>query len=62
MVAGNPPYIRIQAMREWASEQVEYYAKKYKAASKGNYDIYVVFVEKALSLLNAKGKLSIGKQ
>ncbi|MHB8777359.1 MAG: Eco57I restriction-modification methylase domain-containing protein, partial [Anaerolineales bacterium] len=56
-VVGNPPYIRIQAMREWASEQVEYYAKKYKAASKGNYDIYVVFVEKALSLLNAKGKL-----
>ena len=31
--------------------------EKYKAASKGNYDIYVVFVEKALSLLNAKGKL-----
>ncbi len=56
-VIGNPPYIRIQVMREWASEQVEYYAKKYKAASKGNYDIYVVFVEKALSLLNAKGKL-----
>ena len=56
-VVGNPPYIRIQAMREWASEQVEYYARKYKAASKGNYDIYVVFVEKALSLLNAKGKL-----
>ena len=56
VVVGNPPYIRIQAMREWASEQVEYYAKKYKAASKGNYDIYVVFVEKALSWLNAKGK------
>lgn len=56
-IFGNPPYIRIQVMREWASEQVEYYAKKYKAASKGNYDIYVVFVEKALSLLNAKGRL-----
>jgi type I restriction-modification system DNA methylase subunit len=57
VAVGNPPYIRIQVMREWASEQVEYYAKKYKAASKGNYDIYVVFVEKALSLLNSKGKL-----
>jgi len=56
-VIGNPPYIRIQAMQEWASEQVEFYKKKYKAASKGNYDIYVVFVEKALSLLNAKGRL-----
>ena len=26
-VVGNPPYIRIQAMREWASEQVEYYTE-----------------------------------
>ena len=30
LVVGNPPYIRIQAMQEWASEQVEYYKKKYK--------------------------------
>ena len=57
VVVGNPPYIRIQAMQEWASEQVEYFKRKYKAASKGNYDIYVVFIEKALSLLNKKGKL-----
>ena len=56
-VVGNPPYVRIQAMQEWASEQVEYFKQKYKAASKGNYDIYVVFIEKALGLLNTKGKL-----
>jgi len=56
-VIGNPPYIRIQAMKEWASEQVDFYKEKYLAAQKGNYDIYVVFVEKALSLLNAKGLL-----
>jgi hypothetical protein len=56
-VIGNPPYIRIQAMQEWASNQVEFFKKKYKAASKGNYDIYVVFIEKALSLLSEKGRL-----
>ncbi|MBI5932774.1 MAG: Eco57I restriction-modification methylase domain-containing protein [Chloroflexi bacterium] len=56
-VIGNPPYIRIQDMQEWASNQVEFFKQKYKAASKGNYDIYVVFIEKALSLLNEKGKL-----
>ncbi len=44
-------------MQEWASEQVEFYKKIYKAAGKGNYDIYVVFVEKGLSLLNSKGRL-----
>ena len=44
-------------MQEWASEQVAFYKKIYQAASKGNYDIYVVFIEKALSLLNKKGEL-----
>jgi hypothetical protein len=56
-VIGNPPYIRIQALQEWAPTEVEFYKKRYKAASKGNYDIYVVFVEKAMSLLNNKGRL-----
>ena len=56
-VIGNPPYIRIQAMQEYAPTEVEFYKKAYKAASKGNYDIYVVFVEKGLSLLSEKGRL-----
>lgn len=57
VVIGNPPYIRIQALKEWAPKEVEFYKKQYVAASKGNYDIYVVFVEKGLSLLNEKGVL-----
>ncbi|MDP3623581.1 MAG: Eco57I restriction-modification methylase domain-containing protein [Methanobacteriaceae archaeon] len=56
-VIGNPPYIRIQAMKAWAPVEVEQYKKKYVSASKGNYDIYVVFVEKGLELLNGDGVL-----
>lgn len=56
-VIGNPPYIRIQALKEWAPVEVEYYKKAYQSASKGNYDIYVVFVERGLSLLNNHGQL-----
>ncbi|MCA2001577.1 MAG: BREX-1 system adenine-specific DNA-methyltransferase PglX, partial [Chloroflexi bacterium] len=56
-VIGNPPYIRIQAMQEWAPNQVEFFKRKYAAASKGNYDIYVVFIEKALELLNPQGEM-----
>jgi len=55
-VIGNPPYIRIQGMKEWAPLEVEFYKKRYTAASKGNYDIYVVFVEKGLNLLNGRGR------
>jgi len=56
-VIGNPPYVRIQALKEWAPIEVEHYKKAYQSASKGNYDIYVVFVEKGLSLLNKTGRL-----
>ncbi len=56
-VIGNPPYIRIQTIREWAPLEVEDYKKKYVSARKGNYDIYVVFVEKGLSLMSEHGKL-----
>jgi hypothetical protein len=56
-VIGNPPYIRIQMMKEWAPLEVEIYKEQYAAAHSGNYDIYVVFVEKALSLLNERGQM-----
>jgi len=57
VVIGNPPYIRIQTMKEWAPSEVEIYKEHYTSASKGNYDIYVVFVERALSLLDKSGRL-----
>jgi len=56
-IIGNPPYIRIQMMKEWAPVEVELYKALYRSASAGNYDIYVVFVEKALGLLNKSGRL-----
>ncbi|MBI1811186.1 MAG: Eco57I restriction-modification methylase domain-containing protein [Nitrospirae bacterium] len=56
VIIGNPPYVRIQAMKEWAPDEVAHYKQHYVSASKGNYDIYVIFVEKGLSLLNPKGR------
>ena len=56
-VIGNPPYIRIQTMKEWAPLEVEFYKSLYQSAVSGNYDIYVVFAEKGLGLLNKNGIL-----
>ena len=56
-IVGNPPYIRIQTLRDTTPESVEYFSRHYAAASKGNYDIYVVFVERAMGLLSEQGKL-----
>ncbi|MBI5879854.1 MAG: Eco57I restriction-modification methylase domain-containing protein [Chloroflexi bacterium] len=57
VVIGNPPYVRIQTMTEYAPREVEAYKRLYRAAGSGNYDVYVVFVERALGLLNATGTL-----
>ena len=56
-VIGNPPYIRIQALKEWVPLEVEFYKQRYTTANKGNYDIYVVFVERGLNLLNDHGQM-----
>lgn len=58
-IIGNPPYIRVQELNKWAPEECEFYKWKYKSAEKGNYDIYVVFTEKALSLLASDGLLGL---
>ncbi len=56
-VIGNPPYIRIQTMKEWAPQEVNYYKDRYISAKKGNYDIYIIFVERGLLLINNNGFL-----
>jgi len=56
-IIGNPPYVRIQTMKEWAPREVEIYKRLYSASTTGNYDLYVVFVEKGLSLLKPNGRL-----
>ena len=57
VVIGNPPYIRIQTLQEWAPLEVDIYKKEYEVARSGNYDIYVVFVERALRLLKQGGRM-----
>lgn len=56
-IVGNPPYIRIQTLNETNPQAVAYFGRRYRSAAKGNYDIYVVFVERALQLLNPDGAL-----
>lgn len=53
IVIGNPPYVRVQNLDK-ASKKV--FAKNFKAATK-NYDIYVLFDEQGLNILNPLGSL-----
>lgn len=51
-VIGNPPYIRSQSL---GGEQREYYKSRYESATR-TYDIYVLFVERAISIMSGSGK------
>ncbi|MCK9425078.1 MAG: N-6 DNA methylase [Ignavibacteriaceae bacterium] len=58
IVIGNPPYIKIQNLVENQPKgMLNYFYEHYKSGQDGNYDIYVLFIEKGYSLLNEKGML-----
>jgi hypothetical protein len=56
IVIGNPPYVRIQTLTQSDPEQAAWFREHYASATKGNYDLYVVFVERALKLLSPGGQ------
>lgn len=58
LVLGNPPYIRIQTLKKTDPELADYFKKRFHSASKGNYDLYVCFVERGMELLHSRGQLA----
>lgn len=53
VVVGNPPYVRIQTLPR---DEAGYYRARYESAF-GSFDIYVLFLEKAIQLLKPGGRL-----
>jgi len=51
VIVGNPPYVRIQTLDK---TEVEFFNQNFESAT-GNYDIYVLFVERAMQLLKPGG-------
>ena len=58
IVIGNPPYINIKFLTKNDSGEKTYYQKKFTSAL-GNYDLYVLFIEKGISLLKGDGLISL---
>ena len=52
-IVGNPPYIQIQSL---GRATAEFCRERYRVAA-GAFDVYVVFVERALELLGPAGRL-----
>ncbi len=54
IVIGNPPYLRIQGIRDTDPEFADKLVKHYKSAT-GSFDLYAIFTEKALQITNDCG-------
>jgi len=65
-VIGNPPYVKLQHFRKVNPDQSDYYLNQkvgtqplYESAQTGNFDIYLLFIEKGLSLLARDGYMGL---
>ena len=54
VVMGNPPFLRIQGIRETNPVFADQLVKLFKSAT-GSFDLYVTFVEKGLDLIHNQG-------
>jgi hypothetical protein len=53
-VIGNPPYLDAETMTQFIPEWRDYCVNKYRAAA-GNWDVFCVFIERALDLCRPGG-------
>ena len=62
VIVGNPPYVRIQNMASYSSDEVAFYqhpASPYSTGHQDNFDKYALFLERALKLLRGSGRLGV---
>ena len=57
VVIGNPPYLRVQGLRENFEKESIFYEQHYSSATE-RFDFYVLFMERAFSLLNQNGLMT----
>lgn len=59
VVIGNPPYVNARTVFQEQGEEIKrYFLRRYQTARRG-YDLYVLFVEKALELLKEDGRCGL---
>jgi type I restriction-modification system DNA methylase subunit len=59
VIVGNPPYVRIQTLAEFDPLQVAYFQSPdapFQSARSFNFDKYLLFIERAVELLNPHGR------
>jgi len=56
-IIGGPPFIRLQDLHRIQPDRIEEYRRRFATAGGGSFDLYMLFIEKALCLLREGGRL-----
>jgi methylase of polypeptide subunit release factors len=62
VIVGNPPYQRIQTLSEYMPDQLAYFQdarSRFKSSLSHNFDVYLLFVERALELVRVDGRVGL---
>ena len=62
VIIGNPPYVRIQTLTEFLPDQLAYFqhpGSGFASSQAFNFDIYMLFIERALRLAAADGVVAM---
>lgn len=55
MIVGGPPFVSYQRLLSMSPRQVDRYRREFESARKGQFDLYMPFVERSLHLLKPGG-------
>ncbi len=57
LIIGGPPFIRVQQLHKMQAAQLEKYKQDFETARSGQFDLYMLFIERSLHLLKDRGWL-----
>lgn len=58
VILGGPPFVRLQQMLHSSPATVARYKRDFRTAQSGQFDLYILFIEKAIDLLASNGWLA----
>ena len=59
VIIGGPPFVRVQELYKSDPAKVDNYKHSFRTAKTGQFDLYMLFIEKAIGLLADQGYLSM---
>lgn len=59
VIIGGPPFVRVQELYKSDPARIDNYKHNFRTAKNGQFDLYMLFIEKATKLLTDQGYLSM---